>query len=233
MKRFYKFVVLKKKSNSSFQVILDDRPIQTPKRKIINLPNRKLANALAREWKNQKQDILLEKMPITQLLFMAYDYISVKKIRFITEILKMYETDLVFYWAEDSDELLKRQQKTWLPLIDWAEKRYKIDCKYAKGIMPIVQPKRSIKMLKTVLNELDLLVLTAVYRCLKLSKSLLLPLAMAEDFINFKVATKVFFLDEDYQSERWGKDKIQTLREKDIEKELKDTYSFMRLCKVS
>ena len=56
---------------------------------------------------------------------------------------------------------------------------------------------------------------------------------MAEDFINFKVATKVFFLDEDYQSERWGKDKIQTLREKDIEKELKDTYSFMRLCKVS
>ena len=117
MKRFYKFVVLKKKSNSSFQVILDDRPIQTPKRKIINLPNRKLANALAREWKNQKQDILLEKMPITQLLFMAYDYISVKKIRFITEILKMYETDLVFYWAEDSDELLKRQQKTWLPLM--------------------------------------------------------------------------------------------------------------------
>ena len=233
MKRFYKSVTSKKNSNYSFQVTLDNRPIQTPKRKIINLPNKNLANALAREWKSQKGIILLENMPITQLLFMTFDYISVKKPKFVKEILKMYETDLVFYWAEESDELLGRQKKTWLPLIDWAEKRYKIDCRYSKGVMPINQPRKSIQTLRAVLNSFDPFTLTAVYSGLKLSKSLLVPLAMVEDFINFKTAAKVFFLDESYQSERWGRDKVQILRQKNIEKELKDTYSFMKLCKVS
>ena len=56
---------------------------------------------------------------------------------------------------------------------------------------------------------------------------------MVEGFLDFKAAIKVFMLDEFYQNECWGKDKVQTLRQKAIEKELKDTYSFMKLCKVS
>ena len=111
MKRFYKSVTSKKDSNYSLQVTLDSKPIKTPNRKIINLPNKNLANALAREWRKQKKVILLEKMPITQLLFMAFDYILVKKSKFIKEMLEMYKTDLVFYWTEESGELLRRQKK--------------------------------------------------------------------------------------------------------------------------
>ena len=233
MKRFYKSVTSKKDSNYSFQVTLDSKPIKTPNRKIINLPNKNLANALAREWRKLKKVILLEKMPITQLLFMAFDYILVKKSKFIKEMLEMYKTDLVFYWTEESGELLRRQKKIWLPLINWAEKYYKIDCKYSKGVMPITQSKKSIQTLRIILNGLDPFILTAAYNSSKLSKSLLVPLAMVEGFLDFKTAFKVFMLDEFYQNECWGKDKVQTLRQKAIEKELKVTYSFMKLCKVS
>ena len=63
MKRFYKAVGVTAENG----ILLDSRPVRTPAKALLILPNNALAKAVAGEWCAQKDDIDPHAMPFTGL----------------------------------------------------------------------------------------------------------------------------------------------------------------------
>ena len=62
MKKFWKKVSIKKISFNSFQIMLDERILQTPLKRELILPNLNLAQEIAKEWDQDSINIKTESM---------------------------------------------------------------------------------------------------------------------------------------------------------------------------
>ncbi len=65
-KRFYASAVVGKAEGGGFTVMLDGRPIRTPSGRIVAIPSREIAEAVAAEWEAQKETIDPLTMPMTR-----------------------------------------------------------------------------------------------------------------------------------------------------------------------
>ena len=72
MKRFYKKVTVEN-AEEFFIVTLDGKPLLTPGKKSLLLPNRQLADKIASEWQQQNELIQPHKMPNMSLASTAID----------------------------------------------------------------------------------------------------------------------------------------------------------------
>src|SRR5690349_10883012 len=118
MKRFYNEVAVSASPgiDGGYVVLLDGKPVKTPKRAMLTLPNLALAEAIAEEWRGQGESIDPQTMPLTRLAFAAIDVVTPERDRVAEEILKYAQTDLLSYRAEDPPELIARQARVWDPL---------------------------------------------------------------------------------------------------------------------
>jgi chaperone required for assembly of F1-ATPase len=72
MKRFYKTVSV----SAERGILLDARPVRTPKKTLLTLPTNKLAEAVAEEWRAQEGEIKPETMRLSGLANAAIDLIA-------------------------------------------------------------------------------------------------------------------------------------------------------------
>ena len=203
MKRFYKEVTVQ-----GGAILLDGRPVKTPARAFLVLPSALLAEAVAKEWRTQGETIDPRAMPLTGLSNAAIDRVAPDPAGFARPIAAYAESDLLCYRAEAPADLVARQAQEWDPLLDWARGRYDVHFTVTTGIIHAPQPSATVARLGEVLIAQNAFTLAAMSPLVTIGGSLVTALALVENAIGVDRAFDVTHLDELWQAERWGEDKL-------------------------
>lgn len=190
----------------SYQILLDGRPVRTPKKHHLALPTLALAKAIAAEWAAQADVIDPETMPLTRLANVAIDAVGDLRGEVAADIVAFAGTDLLCYRAEAPRELVALQAANWDPVLAWAEGRLRHRFMLAEGVMPVVQRPETLAAVAEALSSLDAFRLTSLHVMTALTGSALLALAHAEGQIGLVEAWVAAHVDEDWQISQWGED---------------------------
>jgi len=203
VKRFYKEVTVADRA-----ILLDGKPVKTPARTELILPTSALAEAVAAEWRAQEEEIDPRTMRLTGLSNTAIDRVAPDVPAFVRPLAAYAESDLLCYRAEAPAELDARQAQEWDPLLDWARGRYDVHFVITTGIIHAPQPPATVARLGEVLIAQDAFTLAAMSPLVTIGGSLVTALALVEGAIDADRAFDATHLDELWQAERWGEDKL-------------------------
>jgi len=205
VKRFYENVTVSE-TPEGFRFLLDGRPVQTPARQALVLPNRALAEALAEEWRAQGAEMQPLAMPLTRLVNTVVDGVRAKREETIAAILRFGENDLLSYRAEAPAELARRQDQ-WDAWLDWAHKHHGARLEITSGIGHVGQSPEALASLQRAIAAQDDYGLAALHTFSSITGSLILGLAVLEGELTPGEAFALSRLDEAYQAEKWGADR--------------------------
>ena len=205
MKRFYKRAGTAAAAGG-FAVVLDDRPVRTPAKAGLVLPNRPLAEAIAAEWRLQGERIEPATMPLMRLASTAIDRVAPQRDSVIDAVAAYAGTDLVCFRADGPAELAARQEAAWRPLLDWLDRRYGARLEVTAGIVPVPQGTAALDRLRAAVAAFDDFRLTALQTATAAAGSLAIGLALVEGELDARAAFAVSQVDEAFQLEQWGDD---------------------------
>jgi chaperone required for assembly of F1-ATPase len=230
MKRFYKETAVDL-GDGGHRVLLDGKPMRTPAKAVLVVPTRALAEAIAAEWGEvpDKADINASHLPLTRLAATGLDRVTTQRARVIEDTAKYGGSDMLCYRAGGPESLVKRQQETWQPLLDWADERYGARLVVVEGLAFVEQPADAVARLHEAVATHSDLGLSALYNLTHISGSLVVALAVAERRLSAADAFAAAQLDELYQVERWGEDPVATKRHEGIRHDIAASARFLAL----
>ena len=231
MKRFYEKVGILQ-SERLYQVTLDNSPLKTPLKSTLQLPTRKLAEKLAKEWSDVETDIIPKQMPLFSLAVTAIDRVATQKIELTGEMQQYIMNDLLCYRESEDTKLQEHQNKSWNPWLSWANTEFEFDLKLAKGVMPINQDQSNANLLMQVISQMNLWTFMCFIRVTTLTGSAILALAFIRKQVTPDTLFSVAYLDELYQISRWGEDDESKARHVAVKNELHDLSDFFKLAKL-
>ncbi|HKY80122.1 MAG TPA: ATP12 family protein [Sphingobium sp.] len=225
MKRFYKDVAVVA-ADECFEIRLDGRPVRTPARAALALPNARLAEAIAQEWRGQGDMIDPRSMPFTGLANGAIDQIEPNRESFAAGIAHYGESDLLCYRAEGPAALIEREAAAWDPLLAWAEQRYDVTFRVTQGIIPVAQPAETLERLSAIVASYDAFSLAGLSTLVTLSGSLICGLALMDGGHDPETIWAASEIDEAWEMEQWGEDAEATARSVRREEEFLTAHDF-------
>lgn len=228
MKRFYKDVAV----SAERDILLDGRPVKTPARVALILPNNALANAAADEWRAQGEEIDPRSMPVTGLANAAIDRVAADPQAFAASLAQYAETELLCYRADSPPELVNRQAQRWDPLLDWARARYGVEFTLVAGIMHQPQPMATISRLGEAIASADTFALAALSPIVTIGGSFVLALALLEEAVLPDDAFDLAHLDELWQAEQWGEDALALAGREARKRDFLAACRFLELVRV-
>lgn len=231
VKRFYKQATVGEHEGLT-AVLLDGRPVRTPKRTLLHLPTQTLAEALAEEWAAQDEEIVPATMPLTQLASTALDRVAPQIGAVAAEVARYAETDLVCYRADTPVSLAEAQHAAWAPLVTWLEDAMGARLVVTSGIQPIPQAADAIAKVQNAVAEFSAFPLAAVSSVTAVTGSVVLALALAHGRIDAEAAADAAEVDERHQMERWGDDPEAEARLQRLRYELIAAERFLTLLKL-
>lgn len=205
MKRFYREAAAVE-SAEGWHVALDGRRVKTQGGRALALPNEGLARLLAAEWAAQGEEIDPSAFPMRDLADYAIDVVASDRVAAIAAILRFAETDTLCYRADPDEPLWKRQQAVWEPFLTAREVRDGIRFQRVSGVMHRPQDAEALAKLRHRLGTLDDFTLAALTTLASLSTSLVIALAALEPDADGEALWTAANLEEDWQSELWGRD---------------------------
>lgn len=204
-KRFYQEVAIEDKGGGA-SLRLDGKPVRTPGKAKLVLPNRKLAEAVAEEWRAQGERIDPATMPLTKLANSAIDGVRGREEAVIDDIMAHAGSDLLCYRAEGPEGLVAAQGTHWDPVLAWAKAALDAPLVLGEGVVHVAQPGASLARIKRQLKGLDAFSLAALHVMTQLTGSALLALAVALRRLTPEEAWEAAHVDEDWQISQWGED---------------------------
>ena len=228
MKRFYD-AVTNVSADEGFEIHLDGRPVRTPAKRRLVLPNQGLAQAISREWSDQGDDLDTHGMRLTRLANGVIDRIADCRDPIVSEIAGYAETDLVCYRAAEPADLRQRQETRWAPFVDWIEKRHEIVLTVTAALLPCSQPAESLSNIRKIVESRNDFCLAGLQLAVAASGSVVLALALAEGEIGAPEAWELSLVDETWQIEKWGEDPETTRRRAGLLADIDAAETFMRL----
>lgn len=229
MKRFWKKVSVAPDESGGHGLRLDGRPVRTPGRLPLIVPNAALAEAIADEWRNVADEIDPRTMQLTGLANAAVERVTRDPAPFIADIAGYGETDLLCYRAEAPDSLVARQAAVWDPLLDWARKRYDIAFVITTGIMHRAQPEATVTRLRDAVTARDPFRLAALAPLTTIGGSLIAALALDEGAADVDTVWAATHVDELWQAEMWGDDAQATQAREARRRDFEGAAGFLRL----
>jgi chaperone required for assembly of F1-ATPase len=210
-KRFYETVSVEPEGGG-YALRLDGKPVRTPLKNLLALPTRALADAVAEEWRAQKERIDPGTMPLTRLANSVIDGVQGREGAVIDDIMAHAASDLLCYRAEAPQGLVSAQQKQWDPLLAWAKDALGAPLETAEGVMHVDQPKASLEAIRRQVQSHEPFSLAALHVMTGLSGSALLALAVALGSLSPEEAWAAAHVDEDWQITQWGEDEEAVAR---------------------
>jgi chaperone required for assembly of F1-ATPase len=205
MKRFYRDVIVAP-GEDGHRILLDGRPMRTPAKQPLAAPTAALAEAIAAEWRAQEETIRPDAMPLTRLASTAIDRMPAQRDTAIDEVVAYADTDLVCYRAAEPFELVRRQQRTWQPMLDWVSGTYGVKLAVTTSILPLAQPAPVRAGLRSAIESLSDWPLVGVHAATTALGSLVLGLCLLHGRLDADAALAASLLDELFEIERWGSD---------------------------
>lgn len=209
-RRFYEKAAIAN-SPDGHVVALDGKPIHTPGRRLLAAPTFALAEAVAAEWNAQLQVIDPAKMPLTRLANSIIDGVSENTHAVADEVAKYLASDLLFYRAGAPPGLVERQTRHWTPILVWAETEFGVRFVLAEGVVYVTQSKETLAAIRKAIPE-DFWRIGAVHVITTLTGSALIALALLRGGLSAEAAWQAAHVDEDWNMEQWGRDKMAMQR---------------------
>jgi chaperone required for assembly of F1-ATPase len=230
-KRFYRDVTVAEEGGKH-RVLLDNRPLRTPLRRVLETPVAALAERIAAEWNAQETEIDPETMPLMRLTATALDRVDPERAIIADMVLAYLHTDLLCYRAAAPAALKARQHEQWQPVLDWLAEAHDIELAVTTGILPIVQSDAARAAAAAALDRLSVDQLTALQSVVGATGSLVLGLALVHGRLTAADTLAAAHLDELYQNEQWGEDSEALQRRARIAAEVEAAAEFIRLIGV-
>ena len=208
--KYYENVDIREVSSTQnqYEILLDGKPLKSPKRAQFILPNKLLASAIATEWATQEDDSIRPfTMPLMQLSSTALDHMSdyatfdfhVKK------LLEFFDADQAVVAHPSGSELREIQLKTLKKVHDWARREFGEQLNLSSdSIFAQPQPEEVKILMEKRLRSLSPWEMTCTFAAAAAAKSLLIGLALNRNIIDPEEALKCARVEEDYQIERHG-----------------------------
>ncbi len=203
-KRFYK-AARAGKAGDGFRVLLDERPVRTPAKAVLAVPDEVVAEALAAEWNAQGAVIDPGTMPLTRLVNIAIDGVPAVAGQVKDEIAAYAGNDLLAYRADGPERLVARQTELWDPIVAHAEKRLGLRVRLAEGVMPVDQDAALVPAVRAALPD-DPFALAGLHTVTSITGSALIALALLDRRLDAAAAFAAAHVDEDWNIELWGED---------------------------
>lgn len=218
-KRFY-LEAMAAPSEKGWAILLDGKPVKTLARQKLEIASKAIADAVAEEWRAQKDFIDPDAMPLTRLCNITLDRVPADRALLIDDIARYAETDLVCYHAPGSEKLGRVQHATFEPLLEWARVAYALDFATTDGIMPIDQPPQTLANARALIEQTTDAELAGLALMVPLLGSYVLGVALWKRRLELDQALKAARLDEDLHAEKYGVDEeaaaAWAAKEKDI-----------------
>ncbi|GJL86058.1 MAG: ATPase [Micavibrio sp.] len=235
MKRFYKLVSTKKEPGG-FGICLDSKPVKTPSGTLLLAPTENMANEIVKEWAEQEELIVPDSMPLTQILTTRIDRVSKEREAMSEAAMKYLDTDLLCYHAEQPPDLVKLQQESWAPWLDWFEGKFGMALQTTTSLSALRQ-EESIH--HTVLDHIESATddeFTALQLVVSLSGSLVLGLAFSEGDVTPEQVFNAAHVEEQhkaaiYHEDLHGPDPMEEKKQEAMKKDLQAAAVFLKFLK--
>lgn len=204
-KRFYETVTFDS-DRHGHRILLDGRPVRTPAKNLLVLPENPLAAAVSAEWDAQGDQIEPDSMPLTRLANTTIDRVVPRLEDVVAEIVDYGASDLLCYRAAEPERLIVRQAETWDPILDWAASDLDVNLAVTQGLVHHDQPEAVFDALRAAAGAFGGFALTGVHNMTTLTGSAILALAVSRGRLTPEEAWRAAHIDEDWQIEQWGKD---------------------------
>ncbi len=204
-KRFWKNTEVTE-TTEGFGISLDGRPVKTPAKRMLLVPTRAYADAIAQEWAAQDEIIDPIGMPFTRSANASVDKVAQQHSEVADMIAAYGDSDLLCYRAEHPEALVSRQKLQWDPILDWAEDVLGVRLMARDGVIHAPQDPSALRVLAAEVHAMSPYELTGFHDLVSLSGSLILGFAATYDFMTPKAIWDISRLDEIWQAEEWGAD---------------------------
>jgi chaperone required for assembly of F1-ATPase len=204
-RRFYKEVGVAE-TGGGFGVLLDGRSVRTPAGVRLVLPTRALADLVAADWAAQTDVVEMAQMHAVRLANTAVDSIAPAREATADQVASYAGSDLLLYFAEEPEALVRRQLERWGPLLDRAEAEARLSFVRASGIVHQAQPQATLDAVRGIALSQDDFGLAGLAFGASLFGSAVLAIALLRGWVDAAQAFELCRLDEAWQEERWGVD---------------------------
>mgnify|MGYP003804967943 FL=1 len=197
-------------------------------------PTKSLADHMMQEWAIQKDDIVTETMPVTQMMMTVIDRITPNRSAFQLQILDYLDTDMICYFADDPQAYAEQQKEKWTPFLNWNKNHFGIAVEITTGLTPIKQPEQTHKIIAQHIEKMNDLEFATLYLLTMELGSLFMALAfIGGDFTpeqTFEAALAEDLLkDEIYLADQYGISPDQERKRKILKSELENARLFLSL----
>ncbi|NWG24968.1 MAG: ATPase [Pseudorhodoplanes sp.] len=228
-KRFYKDVTVESDAQGH-RILLDGKILKTPSRRPVVVPTRALADAIAEEWRAQKETIDPLTMPLTRLGNTVIDGVIDAQAAVAADIRKYLGSDLLCYRADGPEALIARQQDVWDPILGWAREALGARFVLAQGVNFVPQPEQAVNAACRAIPE-NPWALGAVHAAMTITGSALIALGMAQGVLTPEQAWNAALVDEDWNAQTWGRDPQVVERNAQRFAELKAAADLLKLAR--
>lgn len=192
-------------------ILLDDKPVRTPARRVLAAPTAPLGAAIASEWQAQEGIIDPAKMPLTRLANAIIDGVAAAPQPVAAEIAKYLASDLLLYRAQAPEGLVERQSRHWEPILAWARQALGADFRTTQGVVHVAQPAAAVAAAAAAIPDQPWR-LGAAHSITTLTGSALVALAMTRGALAADAAWQAAHVDEDWNMAQWGRDELALQR---------------------
>lgn len=204
-KRFYKQVSVAE-ADSGFAVTLDGRTPKTPLGTKLIVPSQALAQLMADEWAAQEEFIVLPSMGATRLAYTVIDMVSKARAETAAEVGRYAGSDMICYFADTPEGLVKLQTEHWGPLLEWADRTLEFRLIKTHGIIHQPQPPETLMRAEALAAQMDDFSLAGLAFGASLFGSAVLAFALKMGQVSGESAHTLARLDQAFQEARWGID---------------------------
>ena len=203
-RRFYATVDVVE-TDAGFAIRLDGRLIRAPSGRIVAVPAREIADAVAGEWTAQKETIDPLSMPMTRFANSVVDAVMDRAELVRDDVAKYLSSDLLFYRAGHPEALVAREAEHWDPVLFWAAEALGAHFILVQGVMHVRQPDEAVAAARVALPS-NPWSIAAAHVVTTLTGSALLALALLHGGLDADAVWAAAHVEEDWNSAQWGAD---------------------------
>ncbi|KAI9218579.1 hypothetical protein BC828DRAFT_388234 [Blastocladiella britannica] len=207
LKKFWRAVTLAEEKDG-WQVLLDGRKVRTPKGTplVVARDQTMLAHLVSAEWEAQEKLLRAYSLPLTSIIVRSLDDLNDAEVRreTIDKLMKFLQTDATCYLQEHPQVLVDLQETHWVPLVDWARKRFGVELRTTTSLLAPAQPAATTATLRAHVETYSPLQLSAFERAVLTSKSFVIGLALVEGAVSAEEATAAASVEVQAQIDVYG-----------------------------